>query len=54
MKPLSPLMISSGTPPTFVAMGATPHDIASSATNPNDSISLGISSTCAIGIKRST
>ncbi len=47
-------MINSGTPPTRVATGGTPQAMASSAANPNDSISLGISSTCASGIMRST
>jgi hypothetical protein len=45
-------VINSPTPPTRVATGS-PQAIVSSAARPNDSISLGINSTCASGISRS-
>src|SRR5437667_126037 len=54
IKPSTPLVISSGTPPALVPMGGTPHAMASSAARPKASNSLGISSTWASGISRST
>src|SRR5262249_48067195 len=42
-KPLLPCSITSGIPPTRVAIGTTSHAIASSAASPNDSSSLGCS-----------